>query len=78
MSISTLVSTAKGRDQLLDIGLLLVLAVMLHNLLGYVLVFGLVDCCGERKPMLERSQLKWVLKWALRWGSLIQWATSIR
>lgn len=33
----TLVTTAKGRDQLLDVGLLLVLATFLHNTLGYVL-----------------------------------------
>lgn len=31
----TLVATAQGRDQLLAVGLLLVLATLLHNLLGY-------------------------------------------
>jgi BASS family bile acid:Na+ symporter len=33
----TLVTTAKGRDQLLEVGLMLVLAVALHNLGGYLL-----------------------------------------
>ncbi len=33
----TLVTTAKGRDQLMDVGALLLLATFLHNMLGYVL-----------------------------------------
>ena len=33
----TLVTTAKGRDQLLEVGLLLLLATFLHNALGYLL-----------------------------------------
>lgn len=33
----TLVTTAKGRDQLLDVGLVLLIATFLHNVLGYVL-----------------------------------------
>jgi BASS family bile acid:Na+ symporter len=33
----TLVTTAKGRDQLLAVGLMLLIATILHNLLGYLL-----------------------------------------
>jgi BASS family bile acid:Na+ symporter len=42
----TLVTTAKGRDELLDVGLLLVLATALHNLLGYVLGYWAGRCLG--------------------------------
>ncbi len=47
----TLVTTAKGRDQLLDVGMWLILATFLHNVLGYL--FGYLG--GRMFGMCERD-----------------------
>ena len=44
------VITAAGRDNLLEIGLLLILACVIHNLLGYGLGYGICKLLGVEEP----------------------------